>query len=427
MTVTENLIAQRPVPGRVPPFPKSGVSPFLHSLIPSQLPNWLKERILGASTQLDPKRYEDMIQGLWEGDPAMDKVVEWMFATGAKQGKQLFDQALEHGIDSIPDTPAELREFFAIIDQRPDWVNMSRVRKGARAMNTTGEVFHYLVRDLALMGGYLLSGLNEPLVMTGALNKGTGRRFAETQSWAMDIYSPNGMERFGAGFKSTIHVRMIHALVRRNLQRKPEWDLERFGLPISQTDMLATILVSVILGLASRALGVPMTSSESEDIVHHGRYVAWLIGVKDDFLFDSAAEGLSLLLHSASTQPRGDETSRIMAQSLAAEPLTRHYERFQYLRRRIEHSKHLGISRLFLSKRTLDKLGVPSNVLPWYPLLTIAPRLASQTLHRLVPGGYRRLSEQGYKEQMRMLQVFQAGAKSAAGIIKPDAQHPAHV
>ena len=61
-----------------------------------------------------------------------------------------------------------------------------------------------LARDLILMGGYLLSGLNEPLVMTGALNKGTGRRFAETMSWAMDIYAPDGMERFGIGFKSAL-------------------------------------------------------------------------------------------------------------------------------------------------------------------------------------------------------------------------------
>ncbi len=44
----------------------------------------------------------------------------------------------------------------------------------------------YVLRDLALMGGYLLSGLNQALIMTGALNKDAAKRFAETSKWWMD-------------------------------------------------------------------------------------------------------------------------------------------------------------------------------------------------------------------------------------------------
>lgn len=427
MTAAETQISQRPIPGRVPPFPDNGVPPFIYSLLPRQLPVWVMEKVLGGQVRLERGLWNDMVQGLWEGDEPMDKVVEWMFASGPRLAKPMFDQALEHGIATVPDAPAELQEFFALIDRQPDWLDMAQVRRGARAVNTTGEAVHYLARDFFLMGAYLLSGFNEPLVMTGALSKGTGKRFAETQSWTMDIYSPDGMERFGAGFKSTIRVRMIHALVRRNLLKKPQWDFNRLGVPISQTDMLTTILTTLLLGLGSRALGVPMTTRETDAIAHHGRYAAWLMGVKEPWLFESTAEGIRLLMHSASTQPRGEETSRIMAQSLAAEPLTRHYDHFQSARRRFEHSKHLSISRLFLSKQTLDMLGVPSNVLPWYPLLTIPPRFAWHTAHRLVPGGYRRLAEHGLKKQMKMLEVFHAGAKSAAGLIKPDEEHPAHI
>ncbi len=427
MTAAENLEQRHPVPGRVPPFPANGIPPFIYSLLPPQMPVWLMEKVLGGPVRMDHDLWEEMVQGLSEGDEPMDRVVDWLFRFGPRQAKAMFDQALDHGIETVPDAPQELRDFFALIDRQPEWLDMAEVRRGARAVNTTGEAVHYLARDFFLMGAYLLSGFNEPLVMTGALSKGTGKRFAETQSWTMDIYSPNGMERFGAGFKSTIRVRMIHALVRRNLQRKPQWDFEHLAVPISQTDMLTTILTTLLLGLGSRALGVPMTTRETDAIAHHGRYAAWLMGVKEPWLFQSTAEGIRLLMHSASTQPRGEETSRIMAQSLAAEPLTRHYPHFQSLRRRIEHSRHLGISRLFLSKKTLDKLGVPSDVLPWYPLLTIAPRFAWHTAHRLVPGGYERLAEIGLKKQMKMLEVFHAGAKSAAGLIQPDQEHPAHI
>jgi len=427
MTAAQHFLSTRPTPTRVPPYPENGVPPFIYSLIPRQVPIKLMEGILGGPVTLDPELRQDMIDGLWEGDEPMDKIIDWLFAYGPRKAKQMFDQALEQGIETVPDAPAELREFFALIDQRPVWVDMSEVRKGARAVNASGEAIHYLARDFFLMGAYLLSGFNEPLLMTGALTKGTGRRFAETQSWTMAIYAPNGMERFGTGFKSTIRVRMIHALVRRNLQLKPQWDFARLGIPINQTDMLTTILTTLLVGLGSRALGVPMTRRETDAITHHGRYAAWLMGIKAPWLFSTTSEGIRLLMHSASTQPRGEETSRIMAQSLAAEPLTREYPHFQALRRRYEHSKHLSISRLYLSKKTLDKLGVPSDVLPWYPLLTIGPRFAWQTAHRLVPGGYRRLVEQGYKKQLKMLDVFHAGARSAAGLIQPDADHPAHL
>jgi hypothetical protein len=403
------------------------VPPFIFSLIPPQVPTWLMEKLLGGPVRLDPELRQRMVDGLWQGDEPMDKVVAWMFDFGPRQAKQMFEQALEQGIDTVADAPEELQAFFAIIDQQPAWLDMALVRRGARAVNASGEAIHYLARDFFLMGAYLLSGFNEPLIMTGALSKGTGKRFAETQSWTMDIYSPNGMERFGAGFKSTIRVRMIHALVRRNLQAKPQWDFQRLGIPINQTDMLTTILTTLLLGLGSRAMGVPMTRRETDAIAHHGRYAAWLMGIKEPWLFASTAEGIRLLMHSASTQPRGDESSRIMAQSLAAEPLTREYPRFQTWRRRLEHSRHLSISRLYLNKRTLDKLGVPSNILPWYPLLTVGPRFVWQMGHRMVPGGYRRLSAAGYQKQLKMLEVFHAGANSAAGLIKPDQAHPAHV
>lgn len=415
------------IPGRVPPFPERGIPPFIYSLIPPQVPEWLMTKILGGPVRLDRALWEQMVAGLWEGDEPMDRLVDWLFAFGPRQAKPMFERALEQGIEAVPDAPAELREFFALIDREPDWLDRDKVRRGARAVNTTGEALHYIARDFFLMGAYLLSGFNQPLVMTGALSKGTGKRFAETQSWTLDLYSPGGMERFGAGFKSTIRVRMIHALVRRNLLKKAEWNYDHAGVPISQTDMLTTILTTLLLSLGCRALGVPLTQKETDAIAHHGRYAAWLMGIKEEWLFDSTADGIRLLMHSASTHPRGDESSRIMAQSLANEPLTRHYPRFQSLRQRIEHSRHLSISRLYLSKRTLDALGVPSDVVPWYPLLSIPPRFAWHRVNRLLPGGYERLARQGLKKQQEMLAMFHAGAQGAAGLIQPDEDHPAHL
>lgn len=405
-----------PVPRRARPFEKTQ----------GPTPGWLR-LIIGRELAPSREEYGEVCAALWQGDPAMDALVDWMFAHGPREARALFDKALNEGWGSIPDCPEPLRQFFKTVDNPPAWADFKLMEDGARFIHGTGLAAPYVLRDLALMGGYLLSGFNEPLVMTGALNKGAGRRFAETFSWGMDIWTVGGMERFGVGFRGTIRVRMIHGLVRRNLQRKSEWDHERLAVPINQTDMMATVYSTVAFIMGSRVLGVPVTPREFDAAMHHTRYTGWLLGVKREWLTESSGEAMKLLLHASATQPRGEETSRIMAQSLADEPLTRHYPRFQDLRRRIDHSLHLSISRAYLSKRTLEQLGLPANHLPWYPALTVAPRFAWQLAHRLLPGGYERLVRRGEKKQRRMLKMFHEGAQSAMGILKPDEGHPAHI
>ncbi|MEZ4325872.1 MAG: hypothetical protein R3B40_11675 [Polyangiales bacterium] len=52
---------------------------------------------------------------------------------------------------------------------------------------------------------------------TGALNKGASQRTGETLKWWMDCTERGGLERFGAGTLTTLHVRWVHAAVRRHL------------------------------------------------------------------------------------------------------------------------------------------------------------------------------------------------------------------
>ncbi len=99
------------------------------------------------------------------------------------------------------------------------------------------------------MGGYLLLGFTHALIMTGALNQDASKRFAETAKWGMDCTEYGGLERFGAGFKSTLHVRFIHGLVRRSLAANPKWDVGQWGTSISQIDMAATYIATVAVAV----------------------------------------------------------------------------------------------------------------------------------------------------------------------------------
>lgn len=111
---------------------------------------------------------------------------------------------------------------------------------------------------------------------------------------------------------------------------------------------------------------------------------------------EAAAAQLMQLLMSL-TNP--DETSRMMAQPLAREPLEREYRNLAFLRSRFEYAKHLSISRAFLGAEAMERLGLPSGVLPWYPLATFPVTLARHAVSRALPGGRNRMTRRGRAAQ----------------------------
>ncbi len=404
-----------PVPRRARPFEKTQ----------GPTPAWLR-LIIGRELAPSREEYGEVCAALWQGDLAMDALVDWMFAYGPREARALFDKALNEGWGSIPDCPEPLRQFFKTVDNPPAWADFKLMEDGARFIHGTGLAAPYVLRDLALMGGYLLSGFNQALVMTGALNKGTSQRVAETGKWWMDCTEIGGLRRFGAGFKSTLHVRMVHSLVRRNLGGKEEWDSGQWGLPLSQVDMVATYLgFSVVMLGGLRKLGIPVTPHESKAVMHLWSYACWLMGVDYRWLAFTESRGVVLLQHTLMTQSKPDWTTRELAQALAQEPMERHYDNFQNLRRRLAYHQHLSVSQYFLGTEKMKQLGLPDDVKAWFPLATLAPRFASYTGQRLLPGLKKRQESRGRATQKATL-ASMFGDKTQ-DVIRPGSDHPAHV
>lgn len=234
---------------------------------------------------LPKTQQQKLVAGLWQGDPLMDDFVTWMFATNPRVARQQFDLALNQGIEAVVDCPEPLQRLFAGL-QDPSWLKTELLDEAVLAMQRTGTSANLVMRDLALMGGYLMSGFNQALVLTGALTKGADKRILETGQWWFDC--TQGMQRFSIGFKSTVHVRLIHALVRRHLLQNKEWDSARWGTPICQVDMAATYLGFCVVFLwGLRGLGVMTSSAESKSIMHFWRYTCWLMGVDEQWLVDT--------------------------------------------------------------------------------------------------------------------------------------------
>ncbi|HCT40109.1 MAG TPA: DUF2236 domain-containing protein [Moraxellaceae bacterium] len=402
-------------PQRVRPFEKTqAATPTLVRLL--------------VGRDLSPTRdeYDRVCTALWDGDAAMDALMDWMYQYGPGEARGLFMKALEEGVGSIPDCPEPLRVFFKTYDSPPVWMNQQLLDEGCRFIHGTGTTATIVLRDLALMAGYLLSGFNQSLVMTGALNKSTSRRVAETGKWWMDCTETGGLHRFGQGFKSTMHVRLVHALVRRGLAARPEWDSAKWGLPLNQIDMVATYLgFSVVMLGGLKKMGVPVTPRESKAVMHLWSYACWLMGVDEKWLVKTESEGAVLLNHTFMTQSRPDWTTRELAQALAKEPLERGYSSFQSVRRKLAYHQHLSVTQYFMGDEKMAQLGLPENVTSWYPLLTTPPRFINYTTRRLLPGLRAAQVKRGREAQHAALASMFGDTEHA--VIKPGKDHPAHI
>jgi len=398
------------------------------------LPQPLARLFLGKPLAPDAQEWQRVTDALWQGDEAMDRLVNWMFESGAAAARKQFDQALSQGIDAVADAPPELVAFFRQVDTDPEWLDRDLLEAGIRASHYAGKVGFYVLRDMALMGGYAyFNSLNQSLAMTGALSKNTSLRLGETGKWLNDVTEPGGLERFGDGFITTLRVRMVHALVRRNLNQKPQWRHEQWGLPINQMDMLATYLAFGPVTLSGvRLFGVPVTPDQSRAVMHTWRYIGWLLGVDEQWLALTERDGLRKLYHTFLTHNQPDEKIRYLGEALRKEPLTRPLPELAQrplldrLKRNYIYHQHLSNSALILGPLQRRQLGIPWYSLPWYPLLSAPLRFGQHLYHRLQgPEARAAFAHRQRKQQVSLLDSYFGDQEQ--DIIRPDAEHPAHI
>lgn len=263
------------------------------------------------------------------------------------------------------DGPAALREFLAAVTPEPEWLDRDLVERGARAYRRLGRSREDVLLGLSLIGGYRYGGPTELLVRTGGLTgSGAMRRLAETQAWGFAVSRPGGMERGGEGWRATLHVRAMHALVANRYER--DWDTAALGLPINQADLASTLgLFNSTAILGCRLLGRHVSRADSRAIMHLWRYVGWLMGVDDDWLFRTEREQNAfnhhVLLAQGDVTPSGARLATALVDGLRSE---RTGGRVDRLHGAWERRRLLSLLRLFLRADGMRDLGLPVT-LPW--------------------------------------------------------------
>lgn len=230
---------------------------------------------------------------------------------------QLFEQALEHGIDTVEAPGPALKKLFADLDHQPDWVDVAQLHRGAVAMWRAGALVPIVFAYSTVAAGFVEPSGSRPVLFSGRLmtKARLGQRLLESFRFIANAYTPGGMSRFEEGFKLTVRVRMIHAAVRYAVGRTQEWRWDEWGAPINNLDSMNTqagqFSVQVIDSLAKA--GIRLSERERQDIFALTRYVGYVIGVPEHLLHrDEADARQKNRLHSLLESPADDGCRQIV-------------------------------------------------------------------------------------------------------------------
>jgi hypothetical protein len=286
------------------------------------------------------------------------------------------------------EAPEPVRAFFAAVSQRPSWVDDDLLARGAEACRAFGLDGTLVLTYGSLLGGYRTAAALEPLVRTGRLAGGeTLRRIQETTRWWRAVTAPGGLAPGSEGFRSTLHVRVMHAVVNARLEADPTWDRALRGVPINQYDQASTLGVfSTSFLLHLRLLGVRVSRADAAAVMHLWSYIGWLMGVDEQWLPHTERRGRRLLYHFLANDPPPDGNSVALARALIE--MTEDLPGAR--RRAFERERALSVSCWLLGPAAMRDLGLPYRP-PWYGLARVAVNLLVSHGQGRLPGGRARL------------------------------------
>ncbi|WP_338770502.1 oxygenase MpaB family protein [Nocardia vulneris] len=342
------------------------------------------------------------------GDPLADDVVAMFKRLPVGEGRRMFEIAVERGIDAVPDAPAELAAFFAQVEADPYWLDRDKIDRGARVVGRTSVWGGIAMGMFALMGGYLASRADKTLVGTGDLDAMAPRRLAETTQWWLDVTTPGGLARNAVGYKSVLRVRLMHALVRAGMNRRPDWDYDAWDHPVNQVLTVGTLgLFSMANLVGAQALGLRFSPKEKDAVFQLWRYVGFLLGIDQEILPTCETDTWRAFWILADTEFIPDADSQRLAQALIPAAGGLFIDNTTAPRRAVRAvltSYMVAYSRIILGRSNADFLGLPdSRFFQSAVLATAVVNGALEVPRRFLPGATRFSENLGARVRTRLV------------------------
>lgn len=361
----------------------------------------------GPGARMRGEELEDLVAGLRRRDELADALVRAVREEHAVTMPQV-RAAMAAGLDTVEGPHPALRDFFATIEQRPEWVDDELLERGGAAARRIGKDGFDILAFGSLLGGYRSGGALQPLVRTGRFED-TLNRVGETGRWWLACTAPGGLRRGGEGWRLSVHVRVMHAFVNYQLERDPSWDWEFRGVPINAYDRAGTIgSFSTSYLMQARALGIRVPRDDAAAIMHLWSYVGWLMGVEERWLPRTERAGRRVLGNVIAGFSAPEAASKQLGDGL----ITMHDSApgISPWRRRYERERSLSMATFLNLGHGMADVGQPVRP-PWYPALRIPANLFWTHLVGRLPGGRTVLDRRAERHLARMEALQYAGQR----------------
>ena len=332
--------------------------------------------------------------GLNEGDPIAERFVAETYhgELGAPKARALVERAQREGIDAVPEAPESLRALIEDFERLPEWVDTDLVEQGAAVWRRWAYALG-AVGNAGTMDTYTESWLALPLSLSGGYAGDRAlHRYMETSRWWLEVSKPGAVLRQGSTARAiSLHVRIMHVSVRARVKEHPEWDAERYGLPISQSAMMLTLLGgSVAPALGLTALGFITSPQEMRAVLHFNRYCGHLVGVRCEGYFPETVLDAWRILFMADSARSYDSAStgtELVESFVPAFAPKSGQSRIERMRAAYHYRVQAGYSGLFMLPWNRRRYDLPSPVPGMALLVARAPLIAGvEVARRVVPG-----------------------------------------
>lgn len=350
-------------------------------------------------------------------DVVADNLVKAFKASGMR-GRQQFNQALEHGIETVSEPLPELAAFFHALETTPYWVDQRKIRIAQAAMSRVPpETLYPMMLSFGLPASYIASKVNQALVRAGGLELKAASRAVETTGWVAHCSKPGGLERHGEAFKAIAHVRLVHGFMRAGLSRGADWDYENWDVPINQAQQSLTLLPFIVGTYLTMPLGNLMSPREMSAVLHLWRYISHLMGIEPSLQITNFSDLLKMLWLTGWAEIEVDQLTSVLNKALQdaiaviyglpdSGPLAKpvHWLARQY---------HDNLSRLIMGKHYSDALGSPKlNLMAGTVLGLAAARLVVDLPLHFIPGANTLRVQRNVRKQKRFLEAASLRAKA---------------
>lgn len=289
-------------------------------------------------------------------DPLADQVVEALATLPPPERQSVIEAAL--GGD-FARAPAPLKELVERARTVPPWLDWQRLERANEVFLRPGVLGGLVLGLCSLVHGYAAPAGNKPLAFSGRLKERADRRLAETGKFVSEVTALGGLRPGALGWRLVLHVRLMHAAVRRLVLESGRWSMQDWSYPINQHDMLATILLfSCVFVDGVRHFGVHVTEPEADDYQHLFRWVGELIGVEPELLPQTYEEAQRLANFIHLTQGPPDADSRALVSAMLEGPLLRAKTERELKRAKREVAVASGLCRSLIGDELADALGL---------------------------------------------------------------------